>query len=325
MNKYILFFLALTGMCIGNSCAKKDNPYKENPAYAGDIQVNFDNYIDADGHFGYTKQDLPIKDSVITLDIKLKLSNTTDVAPKDIAVYLRKEDALVSDYDPALTPISQLSPAFTFDFTKPVIIKKGERKVSVPLKINPAKLNVNLYNAIGIVIEKVEGAGLSDNTFQNKLVIEIGTRNKYDGRYKVVSRVVDPNRTASISSAFFGTNPELLVDLITASATANDMAWPNFAAPNLLHIAPALPSGWTSYGNMTPRYIFDPATNRITGLENSSPVLAPQNRTLTLDAAYNTTSNRMFSDRTIVVRYFMNQSGFTPVAIFDSLTYVGPR
>lgn len=324
MNRIGYIFIICSTL-IWVSCTKKDNRYSEDPAYTGATQVNFDNYVDADGNFGYTKVELPIKDTVVEVEVKVKLTNTTSVAANDISIYLAKVDALVTDWDPTLTPVSATSTAVQYDLSKPVVIKKGQRKGSFIIKVNPSKLNLSLLNAIGLGIVKGEGVELSGNPKQNGVVVELGTRNSWDGLYTVVSRVVDSNRLASISTAFFGSSPQLYVALVSTGSNSNDMSWPNFAPPNLLHIAPALPTGWTSYGNAIPRYVWNPATDRVTGIENSSPVLAPQNRSFTVNAAYNATSNRRFPDGTVVVRYFMNQTGFKPVEIFDSLTYVGPR
>jgi hypothetical protein len=129
---------------------------------------------------------------------------------------------------------------------------------------------------------------------------------------------VDPNRP-TISSATFGTNPQLNVNLITSGANSVVMEWPDFAPPIVGHAAPTTAGGWTYFGNAQPKYVWDPATNVMTSVENNL-FAAPQNRTFQLIRGRKITTTNV-----VVAEYNMLQSGFQPVYHYDSLLYVGPR
>ena len=176
----LLFLLALT------ACNKKIDTVPE-VNYQGGPMVNFNNYMDENGKPGYLKSEIALKDTFITINVEIKLTNTTQSAANDIVIYLKKVDALVTDYNTTfgtdLTPLESASPAIRFDYSKPVIIKKGQRKVIVPIMVNSLKLNLSRANAIGIAIDRVEGASLNAGP-ESRLVIDLGATNQYHGLYK---------------------------------------------------------------------------------------------------------------------------------------------
>jgi|GEM_PF-7129671 len=296
--------------------------------YGGELQVSFNNYLDDDGNFGYLVKDMAIKDTLIDLGVEIKLANTTSAAPQDINVYIRKADEVVGDYNTLtsndLYPVPTTSPAFIYDFSKPVVIKKGERRAFVKIQINPSKLDVSKKNSFGMAISDVKNGASVLQGLQSRLVVNINIRNSWDGSYRIFSRVEDPNRP-TISPNDFGGNPALFVDLVTTGGSSNQMYWVNFNPAILGHVAPLLAGSWTQYANAIPTFNWDNNTNRFTSITNGAPVLAPQNRSYILNTAWNSTSNQRFSNKTIVVRYQMLQAGFIPVNIFDSLVYLGPR
>jgi hypothetical protein len=321
--------LIVTGFALAMAGCKVQNDVTPDAPYTGAVQVAFNNYQDDDGNYGYVNKDLTIKDSVFNFPIEIKLSNTTGAAGEDIKVYLAKADGVVGDYNTAhgttMTPLTTISAAAQYDLTQPVVIKKGTRRGSFNLAINPSRLNASLQNAIGFRIVRAEGAEVSQGD-QSTLVVNFNTRNSWDGQYQVFSRVDDPNRP-QISNALIGVSPlpPFAVNCVTVRGNAVQMHWINFAPAVIGHVAPLTAGGWTQYANAIPTFNFDVNSNLFTSVSNEAPVLAPQNRSFALNTSWSATSNRRFPNKTIVVRYQMLQAGFSPVNIFDSLVYLGPR
>lgn len=287
--------------------------------YSGPIQVTFNNYEAAEQNLSYRKAELVLKDSLQDANIEVKLENTTAAAPDDIYVYLIKVDANVTSYNTSngsnLTPLTTTSDAIVFDFTKPVVIKKGTRKTNIGLKVNPGKFDLSKQNAIGIGILRVEGAGATvANTERSKIVVEFGARNKYDGVYQMTGF---HNRTPynfryiqTMHMVSQGAN-----SVIFFWPEANSVGHPIGTGPD-----PSVDYSW--YGAaISPVVVFDPATDMVSQVFNNPPNPTPITR---FDGATGANVSRFENGtRRIIVHW--NYSNNALRAFFDTLTYVGPR
>ena len=308
----LLFLLALT------ACNKKIDTVPE-VNYQGGPMVNFNNYMDENGKPGYLKSEIALKDTFITINVEIKLTNTTQPAANDIVIYLKKVDALVTDYNTTfgtdLTPLESASPAVRFDYSKPVIIRKGQRKVIVPIMVNSLKLNLNRTNAIGIAIDRVEGASLNAGP-ESRLVIEFGARNKYDGRYAITGTFVD-----LLQAGFTGLYPHVW-ELITAgehSVVVYDNI--NLGFPGYLFSNNGAP---TYYGNFGLIVNFDPSGNgNIASVLNFYGQPSPNNRFAQLDP----TGINKWTPAKIEIKYMILQPNITTVRsrFTETWTYLGPR
>lgn len=287
------------------SCKKKDAVGIQ-ASYAGSPWVNFNNYMDDNGNFGYHKVDLQIKDSFVSTNIEIKITNTTGTAPNDINIYLMKVDALVSDYNTAngttLEPVSGTSAVIDFDFSKPVVLKKGTRTVTIPLRVNAAKLDLSKQNAIGIAISRVEGAELNSG-MESKLVIEFGTRNEYDGYYQTKGAAYHP----SYGNYVWNSQGVLACGngfaLITSGANSVDLApgQPLFTAGTLTYFSAVLP-----------RFTVNPSTNKVTVTTTNATVFVQYP---SYDSKYDRTAKAFY------VKYGWS----TDRVATDTFTYCGPR
>jgi hypothetical protein len=233
-------------------------------------------------------------------------------AKQDIHIKLELDNNLVTAE--GYTPVPLTSFSVPLDLTITAGTWMTEFNITVP---NASVLNPNLTYGVGLRIKTVD-AGYIIGANLKELVIAFSLKNEWDGDYKVLkSQVIDPNRP-TISSAIFGTSPQLNVDLITSGANSVVMEWTNFAPPIQGHAAPLVAGGWTSFGNAQPKYIWD-ANNVLTAVENNM-FAAPQNRTFQLIRG-----KRNMTTKIVVAEYNMLQATFLPVYHYDSLLYVGPR
>jgi hypothetical protein len=284
------------------SCDKHEDDSTAEVNYTGSPSVGFNNYYDDDGVQGYIKKAFEIKDTLVSVGVEVKLENTTAPADKDIKVYFKKVDALVTDYNPAYTPVPASSAALIYDFSQPAIIQKGQRKVTVPVKINTSKLSLSATNALGIAIAKVEGAELSAGK-STQLVIEFGSQNPYDGYYQTKGAAFHPSYGDYTWNSVGVYDCGAGFALITSGAYSVDLD------PG----QPLMNAGTLTYFSaVVPRFTVDPVTNKVTITTTNTTVFDQY-------PAYNSRYDP--ATRTFYVKY--GWSG-TRVAT-DTFTYCGPR
>ncbi len=308
----LVFLLAVT------ACNKNIDTVPD-VKYEGEPMVNFNNYIDDDGKPGYFKSEVALKDTFVSAKVEIKLTNTTEPAANDIYIYLKKVDALVAEYNTKfgtnLSALEATSSAIVFDYSKPVIIRKGQRKVTVPMMVNALRFNLTKSNAIGLAIDRVEGARLNAGP-ESRLVIEFGARNKYDGRYAITGTFVD-----LLQAGFTGLYPHEW-ELVTAgehSVIVYDNV--NLGFPGYLFSNSGAP---TYYGNFGLIVRFDPSGNgNIASVENFYGQPSSNNRWAQLDA----TGINKWTPSKIQIKYVLLQPTITTVrSRFDETwTYLGPR
>lgn len=305
MKKQLLFLLlAATAFVVG--CQREetilDVDYK-----GGNPVVDFAGNTD-----GYIKYELALRDEFQPIEVSVKLANTTEGAPEDILVYLSKVDALVSTYNSEhgtnLAAVSNTDAGLRYDFSKPVVIKKGQKRALINMEVNPAKLNLAQLNAIGIAVARVEGPASVSNSIYSKVVIEFGARNAYDGVYSVVSgrvtRYTAPGAPANdaLSGDVTG-NPDLV--LVSVDATTVEIQNLRWAGGS---------SGVAGIDNL--RATVNPSTNQVTMRSLGNATLAnwtgstsgitynrydPATRTFYLAFRWNPTSN--VREYEMVIRY----------------------
>ncbi|TDH21312.1 DUF1735 domain-containing protein [Segetibacter sp. 3557_3] len=288
------------------ACSKDINTVPD-VAYEGAPMVNFNNYYDDDGMAGYTKYEAELKDSFFTANIEVKLTNTTETAKQNIKVYLVKNDALVFDYNTkhgtTLLPLPVTSTAWSLDFTQPVIIKKGERKATIPIMINPLKFDLAKQNALGIAIDRVEGAALNTGD-ESALVIEFGARNRYDGYYATKGSAFHPSYSTYTwnSQGVFECGEGFA--LVTSGPNSVDLnpGQPLFTAGSL-----------TYFAAVVPRFTVNPQTNKVT-ISSTIPT--------TVFVQYPTYDSRYDpATKSFYIKY--GWSGDRVAT--DTFTYCGPR
>lgn len=299
------FYISAACFLLLLGCKKKD-VVGQQVSYTGNPQVNFNNYMDDNGSFGYHKVDAQLVDSFVNTNVEIKLTNTTATAQNDISIYLIKVDALVSEYNTingtGLEPLSGASSALDFDFSKPVVMKKGTRVVTVPMRLNASRLDLNKQNALGVAILKVVGADLNTGA-ESKLVIEFGTRNQYDGYYQVKGAAYHPTYGNYVfnSQGIFACGSGFA--LITSGANSVDL---NPGQP--LVNAGAL----TYFAAVLPRFTVNQTTNKVAITTTNTTVF-------TQYPAYDSRYDP--GTKTFFVKY--GWSGDRVAT--DTFTYCGPR
>lgn len=157
------------------------------------------------------------------------------------------------------------------------------------------------------------------NSAGKTLVFALGAKNKYDGVYSV--RIFQSGWAAyGISDGLTNDYPDNN-SLITISAGGNKI-YNDYTGTYLL-AGFAFPISATQFGATTPVFTFDPATDKLIAVTNSTPDDG-RNRTLFLDPAV-TTSRYDPATKKIYASFYMTQTGRPNQLFRDTLTFVKPR
>ncbi|MBZ4190677.1 DUF7015 domain-containing protein [Niabella beijingensis] len=169
-----------------------------------------------------------------TIVIPITYSGPRD-AGKDITVDIALEPTLVDDYNEAHDEAYEILNSNIYTLPATVVIKKGSRIANL---IIPAKIDQIDFDASYVLPLKITSAsGETIGANFSKILVSIGPKNKYDGKYNYKSSAAQtllPNRNAN-------------VELRTAG-------------PNRVRLIPGLVA---NYSNEV-YYNIDPITNRVT-------------------------------------------------------------
>jgi len=272
-----------------------------------------------------TSFDAVNRDTIIDF-IPVNLASAT-AASEDIKVTLAQNNTLVADYNSAngtsyLVPASSM---FTVVGGLTVTIPKGSNTAYLQIKLKPSDF-VGSDWALGYTIATIDKPGYLISGNMNKGLVAFGIKNKYDGDYSL--RIKTVGWTAyGIADGVTATWPSN-IGLVTAGASSvtiddylrGDDLQPAFTGTTGV---PGTIGSPTAFGATTPLFVFEPATDKLIDVRNTTPDDG-RGRFLHLNAAI-TTSRYDPATRIIYAAYIMTQTGRPDQQIYDTLTYVGPR
>lgn len=264
--------------------------------------------------------------AVDVADIRRDAANSLDLN-KACKVVIKDDTAAVTQYNTANgssyvhLPRSWYTanfPATSMGGTYTLPFAAGEFAKQITITIPNATL-LDPSTTYALAFTLVSNDGGFKNAIGKTLVFAIGAKNKYDGIYSL--RIFQSGWTAyGISDGLTNDYPDNM-SLITISAGGNKI-FNNYTGTYLL-AGFAFPISATQFGATTPVFTFDPATDRLIAVTNSTPDDGRQ-RTLVLDPAV-TNSRYDPATKKIYAAFYMTQTG-RPNQIFrDTLTFVKPR
>lgn len=239
-------------------------------------------------------------------------------ASSDVNITLQLNDALRTAYNTANgTNIVALDPSL-FSVSLSLTIPAGQRNVSVPINFpNTSTLDPNNTYGIGVTIASVDGGYKIADNLKN-LFIEVGLKNKYDGRWNL--RGVH-NRSPYLFP--FNTNMEMW----TTGPSSVALYWP--AAGDFGQIIGTAPGVISWYGPaVSPNFLFDPVTNICTSV-SGMPANAVTLDMVTNDQVADANPNGPITNRyepgpkKMYLTYQYNGNDLR--RFYDTLTYLGPR
>ena len=218
------------------------------------------------------------------------------------------DGAYPADYVPyELLPDSSYSiPSFD------VTINPGHREDSLVVLFNTTKIEQGHPYVLPITIVS---ASLPISNW-NHMLINVGAKNQYDGKYDVTGTFVHTN-------AAFTANYPKVVGLVTQGLSTD--AYFDYGVNGGTFGYGFLNGGAGSYfGNWAPVFTFD-ANGNVTKVSNYYTDPAPRSRNAELDTSPGTVNKYDLATKSMDVSYYFIQAGGIIAKIHEVWTYKGPR
>jgi hypothetical protein len=184
-------------------------------------------------------------------DINVKIASDTMI----VADYNREENTSIIPLDEAL---------FSFDGTDRVI-KQGEKMDSVNV-IVPSTLTLDPNKTYGIGVKIVSAdPGFTIATNENKLLLVLGIKNKYDGVYELHGQFYHP--TAAPGFPLY----TIEVEMQTTGPNSVKMFSPDFDG---FYHPWSTGTAITAFASQEPEYTVDPITEKVTVFNSYVPAVS---------------------------------------------------
>ncbi len=260
---------------------------------------------------------------------------SNDPAPEDITVTLDTSASIIDDYNAAhgtnFVPFDVA--LFSVEGTNSplqVVIPAGSREAKVMIKTNAINFDPSSQYAIGFRIVSVSPGDYTISQNFGTYVTAIGAKNKYDGNYSLRIKTIGW-AAYGISENMPETWPEnadrTSIGMVTSSATSVRM-YDYWGFADYIQVAFTTNNdGATGFGAASPEFFFDPNTDALIDVRNTSP--DGRNRQFSLNPAV-TDSRYDEATGTIYAAYLLTQQGGTSprpevLQIFDTLVYISER
>jgi hypothetical protein len=185
------------------------------------------------------------------------------LAPEDITVTLGIDTAALSQYNAEQHTDFDLIDTKLYSMPASVTIPKGKRTATVDIKVKSSNFDFSKSYVLPIQIKSASTGVISGNF--GTILLSLNAKNKYDGVYKVTGKMSDVINPAFVGLYTTGRIVEYTFETISATkcVVTDHINWGG---------APFVPfwtgTGVSGYGSFSPIVEFDPATNKIVGVEN---------------------------------------------------------
>ena len=314
---YIKISLSLALLVFGMASCLKDKAFEDQKIQSTNPEQTFkiiEMKIAANNakNFVSLAYDNSNNDTTVEL-VPIHLS-TPGGAPEDINVTLVLKPELVQQYNTDNDASFAVPTAVTIVNPNNIVtIPKGSNTGYLKVKFKPVDL-IGSDWAFGFAISSVDKQGYTISGNLGSGVVAMLIKNKWDGTYSVTGNLVDVVNPGL--SSVPGDPYPFTVELQTTGANSVVMY------ANDAHAFGHLIATGSYYGVFEPVFTFDPAANKVVSVVNKQGQPASNGRSAQIDA---TTDNKINADKSIYVKFFMNQSGSRRTTFTDTLTYVGPR
>lgn len=263
-----------------------------------------------------------------TLGVESKAGNQTvgtfvasydfkDPAPQDITGTLVLNNALVAAADPSAV----ILPTNAYSIPSLNITVKSGQRVSDPFPIvmNTSLLDPSKKYGIGFTLTSVSKSGVGIPSNLKNVVYIFTIKNRFDGVYSVSFRMEPgPIRIAAGQGSWAGPYKYAYEQQLRTTGP-NSVAWINTAFGPDATFHPLMTPSPSGFGSTAPLLEFD-ANNKLINVTNG----VSSTRTFRLNPAV-TDSRYDPATKTVYAAIIMDQTGFDPLPIFDTLKFIRAR
>jgi hypothetical protein len=322
MNLYKIIgtSLAAAALLAQTSCLK-DVKSNSDPSLGSNSVVEFQNSsipVSYTSIYPQYNSSLIFAPDTAGFNVNINYAGANNGAPQDIQVnFTLDQDALDKfNADQQTSYIIPSADLYTLQAT--LTIPKGKRDATTRVI---AHLTSNFdYSAAYALPLKISSSsyGVISSNFGTAIYTFSG-RNKYDGTYSYTANLSGWG-AYGIADGEGSYTLDNNIGVVTASATSVTTSDKDYGS---LLLAFTTGGGKTGFGATTPLFTFDPATDKLVSVTNTT---APdsRNRTLKLDPAV-TDSRYDPSTKTIYAAFIMSQTGRPDQHFLDTLVYQGVR
>jgi hypothetical protein len=281
-----LLFIGLSAVVL-SSCLKS----KDTLGFDGDKGSIVSEIFDV-SYYG------PIK--FMSLDLLPATETVTGVtlrvfAPRSNKPSGKVKITLVEETGPVTAAGYTPMPANAYSFASLTADVAAGEEVDIPLTIFKNNMNLSLTYGIGLKISTVSEGVISENV--KSVVIGIGLKNRWDGRYSMTGTFVD---YANSAFTYYGAAQEL--HLITTGPTSNNVFNKTLNGYGYLFLNAGAPTYYGSFGLVLN---WNAATNAITSVTNYYGQPSGNGRSAELDPSGVNSWNP--TTKQIKIKYWLNQ------------------
>lgn len=325
INKLGLLSLAALGLLVAGTGCLKDKYVDDNLASftvnAADKIVEIEGPVSGSPRYSSSNTiNLPFSNTDTTINVLTLRVAADQPVSEDVQITVDTLQQLLDTYNDTLGTAVAKPPATVGKLQGlTATIPKGSKEGYIKLTLKSADL-INQEYGYGFKIRSVSNPAYKISGNYNNQVVMIGVKNKYDAVYNLRIKMVAGDRPTVLTGVTFDWGGE--VSMITNGTSTNKL-FDNYGYHTYIHPIRTSANAESAFGSTEPKFTFDLVTNKLTAVINDFPNPA-NGRSFAINPAV-TDSRFDPATRNIYAAFIMNQPGFGPLQIYDTLTFVRER
>jgi hypothetical protein len=248
---------------------------------------------------GFTRYARSYEISNTETDMLVQVSYSgSNVPTSDITVNLGLNPAAVEAYNDAHEEENIVLPATAFTMPSSVVIKAGQRKADIIIKLRTNLFDLQESYILPLQITSTSAGAVSSN--YGTVLYTVGAKNQYDGVYSLKGYVVRQGDTGGLMGYTVSNFPNRELVTVGANSVGFTQLWAN---------------GGGIAGIDGTTITVNPTTNKVTMSASGNPALKNLE---TYDNRYDPAT------KTFYISFYWG-NGPAHRAATDTLTYIGPR
>jgi len=323
MNLYKIIGTSLAAVVVlAQTSCLKDKLNNTDPAAGSNSVVEFQNSsipVSYTSIYPQYNSSLIFAPDTAGFNINVNYAGANNGAPQDITVNLAIDASALAAFNTDQASSYVLPSADLYTMQTSVTIPKGKRDATIRVTTHlTSNFDYSKAYALPLKISSASYGVVSTNF--GTAMYTWSARNKYDGSYSFTAdlRGWGAYGIADGQGSFTADNN---IGIVTKDAVSNTSSDKDYGA---LILAFTSSGDKTGFGATTPLFTFDPATDKLVSVVNTTPDDG-RGRTLRLNTASGINNHYDASTKTIFAAMIMGQNGRPDQYMYDTLKYQDVR